>query len=169
MRECVAAPPSRPRSRDLTAHLRPPLTSNSRRFDITRAANASWREAEYTKERARSAESELATAHETIRTLEARLLTTESRLAQEKRGVAAELQRARDASTEQAARHEHRLAELQQHHDARFEALHDRHRALQLEMAALQASIPAAAGGAVGVAEVETTLESERRAAARPG
>lgn len=165
MRECVAAPPSRPRSRDLTAHLRPPLTSNSRRFDITRAANASWREAEYTKERARSAESELATAHETIRTLEARLLTTESRLAQEKRGVAAELQRARDASTEQAARHEHRLAELQQHHDARFEALHDRHRALQLEMAALQASIPAAAGGAVGVAEVETTLESERRAA----
>ena len=32
-------------------------------------------------------------------------------------------------------------------------------------MAALQASIPAAAGGAVGVAEVETTLESERRAA----
>ena len=92
-------------------------------------------------------------------------MTTESRLAQEKRGVAAELQRARDAATEQAARHEHRVAELQQHHDARFEALHDRHRALQSEMAALQASIPAAAGGAVGVAEVETTLESERRAA----
>ena len=103
-----------------------------RRFDITRAANASWREAEYTKERARSAESELATAHETIRTLEAKVMTTESRLAQEKRGVAAELQRARDAATEQAARHEHRVAELQQHHDARFKALHDRHRALQL-------------------------------------
>lgn len=92
-------------------------------------------------------------------------MTTESRLAQEKRGVAAELQRARDAAAEQAARHEHRVAELQQTHDARFAALHDRHRALQSEMAALQASIPAAAGGAVGVAEVETTLESERRAA----
>ena len=173
--ECVAAPPSRTHSRDLTAisprshrdltfavQIRPTPRD---RFDITRAANASWREAEYTKERARSAESELATAHETIRTLEAKLMTTESRLAQEKRGVAAELQRARDAATEQAARHEHRVAELQQTHDARFAALHDRHRALQSEMAALQASIPAAAGGAVGVAEVETTLESERRAA----
>ena len=49
--------------------------------------------------------------------------------------------------------------------DARFESLHDRHRKLQSEMAALQASIPAAAGGAVGVADVETELESERRLA----
>ena len=122
--ERVAAPPVPSPTLAISprSHLRPPSPSNPRRFDITRAANASWREAEYTKERARSAESELATAHETIRTLEAKLMTTESRLAQEKRGVAAELQRARDAAAEQAARHEHRVAELQQTHDARFAA-----------------------------------------------
>jgi len=92
-------------------------------------------------------------------------MTTESRLAHEKRGVAAELQRARDAAAEQTARHDNRVAQLQQTMDARFESLHDRHRKLQSEMAALQASIPAAAGGAVGVADVETELESERRLA----
>ena len=154
-----------PRSIDRTRLLTCPTPTHLRRFDITQTANANWREAEYTKQRARSAESELASANETIRTLEAKLMTTESRLAHEKRGVAAELQRARDAAAEQTARHDNRVAQLQQTMDARFESLHDRHRKLQSEMAALQASIPAAAGGAVGVADVETELESERRLA----
>ena len=154
-----------PRSIDRTRLLTCPTPTHLRRFDITQTANANWREAEYTKQRARSAESELASANETIRTLEAKLMTTESRLAHEKRGVAAELQRARAAAAEQTARHDNRVAQLQQTMDARFESLHDRHRKLQSEMAALQASIPAAAGGAVGVADVETELESERRLA----
>ena len=154
-----------PRSIDRTRLLTCPRPTHLRRFDITQTANANWREAEYTKQRARSAESELASANETIRTLEAKLMTTESRLAHEKRGVAAELQRTRDAAAEQTARHDNRVAQLQQTMDARFESLHDRHRKLQSEMAALQASIPAAAGGAVGVADVETELESERRLA----
>ena len=84
-----------PRSIDRTRLLTCPTPTHLRRFDITQTANANWREAEYTKQRARSAESELASANETIRTLEAKLMTTESRLAHEKRGVAAELQRAR--------------------------------------------------------------------------
>ena len=136
----------------------------SRRFTLGAAASSNWRETAKTRERARSAETELASAHETIRSLQAKAIARETRLGGEKRELAAEHKRLEERLKETERRHDARVRQVQSAADAKYAALAEKHARLREEHAALQTAVGRAGGGARGATDLETDVETERGA-----
>ena len=136
----------------------------SRRFTLGAAASSNWRETAKTRERARSAETELASAHETIRSLQAKAIARETRLGGEKRELAAEHKRLEERLKETERRHDARVRQVQSAADAKYAALAEKHARLREEHAALQTAGGRAGGGARGATALETDVETERGA-----
>ena len=136
----------------------------SRRFTLGAAASSNWRETAKTRERARSAETELASAHETIRSLQAKAIARETRLGGEKRELAAEHKRLEERLKETERRHDARVRQVQSAADAKYAALAETHARLREEHAALQTAVGRAGGGARGATDLETDVETERGA-----
>lgn len=157
--------PARPRARrDPPRRRVPPPYPPPRRFDLSAAASSNWRETAKTRERARSAETELASANETIRTLQAKMMLMETRLGGEKRQLADEGAKLRGVIAEDTARHDARLDAAKRDHDARYDELAERHARARAELASLHATMGRAAGGARGVTDLDTELQTEREA-----
>jgi hypothetical protein len=146
------------------APTRPLPPATPRRFDLSAAASSNWRETAKTRERARSAETELASANETIRTLQAKMMLMETRLGGEKRQLADEGAKLRGVIAEDTARHDARLDAAKRDHDARYDELAERHARARAELASLHATMGRAAGGARGVTDLDTELQTEREA-----
>ena len=127
-------------------------------------ASSNWRETAKTRARARSAEAELASANETIRTLQAKMMLVETKLGGEKRQLADEGAKLRDVIAEDTARHDARLDAAKRDHDARYDELAERHARARAELASLHSTLGRAAGGARGVTDLDTELQTEREA-----
>jgi len=127
-------------------------------------ASSNWRETAKTRERARSAEAELASANETIRTLQAKMMLVETKLGGEKRQLADEGAKLRDVIAEDTARHDARLDAAKRDHDARYDELAERHARARAELASLHSTLGRAAGGARGATDLDTELQTEREA-----
>ena len=127
-------------------------------------ASSNWRDTAKTRARARSAEAELASANETIRTLQAKMMLVETKLGGEKRQLADEGAKLRDVIAEDTARHDARLDAAERDHDARYDELAERHARARAELASLHSTLGRAADGARGVTDLDTELQTEREA-----
>ena len=141
-----------------------PFPPSPGRFDLGAVASSNWRETAKTRARARSAEAELASANETIRTLQAKMMLVETKLGGEKRQLADEGAKLRDVIAEDTARHDARLDAAKRDHDARYDELAERHARARAELASLHSTLGRAAGGARGVTDLDTELQTEREA-----
>ena len=83
-----------------------------------------------------------------VKALQDKLILMESTFSGEKRLLAAERVKSRDVTQEENQRHLAKIKEMESVHGDRFADLNERHVRLQREMAAMQAAVPAAAGGA---------------------
>ena len=84
---------------------------------------------------------------ETVKALQDKIILMESQFSGEKRQLANERVKSRDAAQEENQRHMAKIKEMEKMHGERFAELNERHVRLQREMAAMQAAVPAAAGG----------------------
>ena len=102
---------------------------------------------------------------ETVKTLQDKLILMESTFSGEKRQLASERVKSRDQAQEENQRHMAKLKEMEKTHGERFAELNERHVRLQREMAAMQAAVPAAAGGAHDAVEAAAAAQTARREA----
>ena len=92
------------------------------------------------------------------------MMLMETRLGGEKRQLADEGAKLRGVIAEDTARHDARLDAAKRDHDARYDELAERHARARAELASLHATMGRAGGGARGVTDLDTELQTEREA-----